>query len=275
MSWLDLSYRFKPALPRVKIKASRKKTRLGSSPPVGRRLRGWVTIVIVLVLGGAVAGVRGWLLSSTYFAVKNIEVANLQTFNEKEIIALAGLNLGENIFRVNPRIYRERLLKETNIQDAAVYRVFPGTLRVRILERQPRARFRYGRYYTIDGWGVVLQGVKEQGSENLPTISGPGLSVRDGRLHPPDEVDSCLALLRELDDQNLSLALEITEIRLARSGVIEVKAASGLEITMARDNIRPQLKHLQAILPHLDGVQARRASVDLRYYPNIPVAYRN
>lgn len=272
MSWLELSSSFKPGLPRSRGKPSRRRRRPAPGGRSRRRPAG--AIVFVGLLAAAVAGVRWLLVASPYFEVRKIEVSHLQTYSEEQIIELAGISPGKNIFLVDPALYRERIVAEVNIEDASVYRIFPDTLRISLRERQPRARFRYGRYYTIDGWGVVLEGEKERGAGSLPVISGPGLSVRDGRLQPAEEVSECLALLRKLDDSNLSLALDLTEIRLPRSRVVELRTASGHEITMSRENISEQLSHLRTLLPHLDGMTARRAVVDLRHYPNIPVKYR-
>ncbi len=272
MSWVELSSSFKPGIPRVKVKARKRKSAAPSPGKNRRRFYGFT--LYILVLAGAVAAIRRVLLTTQYFEVTSIEISNLQTFSEEDILEISGLEPGENIFRVNPAIYRDRLLAETNIEDAAVFRIFPDTLRVNILERQPRARVRYGRYYTIDGWGVVLRGEKERGAENLPLISGPRLSVSDGRLHPAGEVADCLTLLRELDARDLTLALEITEIAISRSGVMDIKTASGHEVRISRDNMIEQLEHLRALLPHLAGERDRRAAVDLRYYPNVPVRYR-
>ncbi len=70
---------------------------------------------------------------------------------------------------------RERIEKLPWVSTAAISRIFPGSLDVRITERQPSALWiNEGREYLVDGSGRVLSALKKGTNVRLPRFSGAG-----------------------------------------------------------------------------------------------------
>jgi cell division protein FtsQ len=70
---------------------------------------------------------------------------------------------------------RERIEKLPWVSTAAISRIFPGALDVRITERQPSALWiDNGREYLVDDSGRVLSALKKGTSVKLPRLSGGG-----------------------------------------------------------------------------------------------------
>ena len=70
---------------------------------------------------------------------------------------------------------RERIEKLPWVSTAAISRIFPGSLDVRITERQPSALWiDNGREYLVDDSGRVLSALKKGTSVKLPRLSGAG-----------------------------------------------------------------------------------------------------
>jgi cell division protein FtsQ len=70
---------------------------------------------------------------------------------------------------------RERIEKLPWVSTAAISRIFPGSLDVRITERQPSALWiNEGREYLVDGSGRVLFALKKGTKVRLPRFSGAG-----------------------------------------------------------------------------------------------------
>ena len=68
---------------------------------------------------------------------------------------------------------RERIEKLPWVSTAAISRIFPGSLDVRITERQPSALWiNEGREYLVDASGRVLSALKKGTSVRLPRFSG-------------------------------------------------------------------------------------------------------
>jgi cell division protein FtsQ len=70
---------------------------------------------------------------------------------------------------------RERIEKLPWVSTAAISRIFPGALDVRITERQPSALWiDNGREYLVDDSGRVLSALKKGTDVKLPRLSGAG-----------------------------------------------------------------------------------------------------
>ena len=276
MKWLTLRSRVVSSRTRIRMNASVKKRKKKTRDPspgekrvTGRLAR---SLFFVIILGAVFFGAWWALARSSYFNVRAIEVAGNHLYQPKEIIAMAGLEPGENIFSLDLSRYRSRLLQEVNIRNAAVERHFPDTIRIKVFEREPRARVKFGRYYTIDAWGVVLRERKEKAGDDLPVISG--LRVQNGRLYPEEEKERCLSLLKELDQMGLSGAVDIREIRVADSESIVLETGQGLEIKLGKEEYHQQLNRLMAVLNHLQKSPSRARTVDLRF-SHVPVTFED
>jgi len=276
MRWLTLSSQVRNSRRRIKMNLAVKKRRKKKSGPSRKRpssngRSSAAPVLIVLSLVAAVGGGAWWALGhNSYFIIRNIEVVNNHHYSAEEIIEIAGLKPGGNIFHAELDRCRRNLAGQKNIRQAVVERCYPDSVRIRVSEREPRARVKFGRYYTIDAWGEILSGRKENTGENLPVISG--LRIKEKELYPEEEKKHCLALLRELDRTGLSNMLNIREIKMGRSGSIIMLTERDLEIKLKKEDYRPQLQRLAAIMPHLKKSRRQAQAVDLRF-SQVPVAF--
>lgn len=274
MKWLVLSSRVKTARSRIRLNSAVKKRRKKARPPSPRRRTGdrlWLRFVLVLlVLGGVVTGAWWGLCHSSSFIIREIQVVNNHSYSTNEVIEMSGLKTGGNIFRFDPAVFRSRLRENVNFRDASIQRIFPDTVRIAIFEREPRARVKFGRLYTIDDCGVVLRGRKERSGGKLPVILG--LKIKKGSLYPPEEGEVCLALLRELDRQNINSLVDISEINPSDSEVIEMRTSENLKIKLGKGDYEKQLGRLKVVLSNLGDNSPPARAVDLRY-SHIPVSY--
>jgi cell division protein FtsQ len=270
MKWLTIRAALRRSRADYSLNASvKKKRRNGSDRAAPSRLLPLLSPAVLLALIGG----GGWwfLTHSPYFRVARIEVVNQHSYTAAEIMAMAQVSCGENIFRMDLAAGRGRLTEEVNIRDASLERLFPDTVRVRVFEREPRARVKFGRYYTVDDRGVVLRERKEVSGGSLPVITG--VKIKDGLIYPPSDGESVLAILRAMDQRGISSYLDVSEMDATDSETIVLRTAQNLEVKMARADLSAQLERLEVVLPHLSGNAAAR-SVDLRY-PDVPVSYDN
>lgn len=276
MRWLTLSSQVKNSRKLIKmnlaVKKRRKKNRSsGRKPDEGSGRRSRAPVLILLALLAAVSTGAWWALGHTsYFSIRKIEVVNNHNYSAAEIIEIARLKPGENIFCAKLSRYRQNLTGEGNIREAVIERCYPDSIRIKIYEREPRARVKFGRYYTIDAWGEILSGRKENAGEDLPVISG--LRIKGKQLYPEDEKKHCLALLQELDRTGLGSVVNIREIKMGHSGLIIMRTDRDLEIKLKKNNYRQQLQRLSAIMPHLEKSSRPAQTVDLRF-SQVPVAF--
>ena len=83
------------------------------------------------------------------------------------------IDRGSPIFRLNLNEIRARLEKIESIKSADIERDLPDTLFVRVVEREPVARWQYqGKIALVDDNGVVMNGLDLAPYKDLPLIVG-------------------------------------------------------------------------------------------------------
>jgi cell division protein FtsQ len=98
------------------------------------------------------------LLNSSIFDIQRITVENNAYYTSEQIIAMAEVGLGENIFHVSTRGVRKRLLSDPYILSVKTKRKLPGELVLRVAERQEAAFVSAGGdCVIIDENGLVLR----------------------------------------------------------------------------------------------------------------------
>jgi cell division septal protein FtsQ len=278
MKWLTLSSKVSRPTRRLRAVGPVKRRRKNSSAPAPGRSSGRKPAggsILALILLAALIGFIWWYFHrSELFAVEEIEVLNHHVYTPEEIIEMTGLEPGGNIFPLDSAAARERIIRNRDFRDAQVRKIFPHTVRIEVMEREPRARVKYAKIYTIDDDGVILGPLKSKSERNLPLIRG--LKVVDGSsdLYPPENRDAALQLLRELERLEIENLIRIEEIRVSSPGLIELKAEGKLDITLGPDDYGEQLSRLKTVLENLGPDLTRARQIDLRY-SKIPVRFRD
>jgi cell division protein FtsQ len=83
------------------------------------------------------------------------------------------IDIGSPILRLNLNEIRARLEKIESIKSAAIERALPSTLYVRVVEREPVARWQYqGKIALVDDNGMIMSGLDLAPYKELPLIVG-------------------------------------------------------------------------------------------------------
>ncbi|WP_038055427.1 cell division protein FtsQ/DivIB [Thermodesulfobacterium hydrogeniphilum] len=107
-----------------------------------------------------IVGIIYILYFTNLFILKEIKVFNTKRVDKNEIIKLTGLKGGEKLFRISMNKLKKRILTNNNIEDVTIVRRLPGTLEIKIEEREPLAILvKNNRGYLIDKNGVILSGI--------------------------------------------------------------------------------------------------------------------
>ena len=111
-------------------------------------------------------------LLSPLFSVKNIEVTEMERYTKDEILSMAGIKEGMNIFAFSA-IKKEMDLEEnTYFESVDISRQFPDGLKIDIKERLVRGYVPYmGSYLYIDEFGRVLE-ISSGFTKQLPVVRG-------------------------------------------------------------------------------------------------------
>ncbi len=127
----------------------------------------------MIVLGLGLALGAAWLASrSALLDVDNFEVNGLSTHSDADIISEAAIKYGTPLLDVDLGAVDTRVEALPWVKDARSARQWPGTLRIDVVERVPKALIPSGEgvYALIDESGVVTAKTTVESAPDLPVI---------------------------------------------------------------------------------------------------------
>jgi cell division protein FtsQ len=174
-------------------------TAVDHRPPRTRRSRGrsrrWLAVLLLLSALGVAGGVTWALLGSGLFAVRSVVVTGTRLVPKTEVLAVADVQTGTPLIRVNTARIAARVLTITQVQSVQVSTSWPDQVVIAVRERTPALAVPVpGGFDLIDADGVVVQSVRTRPAIlPLYTTSAPVSSLRGD----PD-VGAAAAVLGEL-----------------------------------------------------------------------------
>ena len=220
-------------------------------------------LVLAIVAGVLIfAGYRA-AASASFFQVHNIEVQCTSRVSLDEVRAIVRKDVEKTgVWKADLKGLNTRLEKLTWIRSAVVSRVLPDGIRVRIVERVPRAvvRTASGRFRWIDEDAVLL-------GEMLPTDQIPAFFLRGlneddpegARAENQERVNTFLELQRDWDAAGLSE--RVSEVNLMDIRDVRAQLAGESSQIEVRLGSQDHARRLKSALEVLDGQrQAGRAS---------------
>ena len=120
----------------------------------------------------ALRSTRDFVADNRYFAVRQIEVHGVDKVDGTEIVALAGLRQGMNIWNVDATAIETKIAKHPWVRRVLVRRDFPRRVVIDVEERTPKAIVGVGKLYYIDADGVVFKEVESGENINYPMLTG-------------------------------------------------------------------------------------------------------
>lgn len=166
-----------------------------------------ITIVFALSLVGGVSyTVAKYLQTSPRFQVKKVLVLGWKRLTETQVLTQADVPDKANVLSVDLAAIRERVEQLPWVRYASVQRVFPDTITIKIVEREPvgLARIR-GRVYQFDTDAAILDYDPSTGV-NHPILDGLKPKDHAGNLR---RVDLYSRVLKEMQSQH-----EVSEIHI-------------------------------------------------------------
>ena len=141
----------------------------------------WVISVGVLAaMSWGFVYVYSAVVQSDMFAAASLKVTGNRRLTDNQVLAQARLKPRTNIFAINLKVTRNRLMAHPWIAGASVQRIIPDTIQVHISEHTPLAVIDMGRKYLLNTDGIIFTEKKAQEGNHLPVVRG--LSYADLNL---------------------------------------------------------------------------------------------
>lgn len=135
--------------------------------------------VIKILIFYLAIGFLGWnfftfIFSSSFCNIGNVIIKGNDYLSEDRIFYKSGIQLGENIFRLDPIKSKDSLMQEPWIKEVEVKRVIPNKIIISIKERKPAAIvYTREEYFSSTKEGIILTKIDRQEEKfDLPLILG-------------------------------------------------------------------------------------------------------
>lgn len=217
------------------------------------------------------------VLSAEALTVTRITVSGNSRMARGEVLALLEGLRGASMVMADIEASRQRLLSAPWVSDAAIRRIFPGTVSVVISERQPMGIGRIGdSLFLIDQRGTIIDEFGPNYAElDLAIIDGlGGASATAGMLVDESRAALVGRLLSELQ-RRPDLAKRISQIDVAdmRDAVVILKDDTVL-VRLGDEHFVDRLQSYFDLMPALRERVPNIDSVDLRFDERVYVRPR-
>lgn len=253
----------------------------------GRRWRQWLMtagmlaslIVLAVALYGwrrelraAGAAARQFVLDSPYFSVREIQVRGGEKFGGNDIVTMAGLKPGLNLWRIEPATIEKKIAKHPWVRRVLVRREFPRRVVVEIEERTPKAIVAMGKLYYVDSDGAVFKEVEAGENVQFPLLTGlrgDELGSRDPAVRRKIQDAVRLADLMAKDSHTIS------EVHFeAADRLVLYTTAYPLALHMGWGDWEDKAKRVDRILKLWKGHEERLVSLDASFADQVVARVR-
>jgi cell division protein FtsQ len=126
-----------------------------------------------------VSDARNALANSAGFRITSVAINGRKQLSQDEVLAIGGVNGRSSLLFLDAASVREKLKANPWIAEATVLKLYPGELRIDLIERTAFALWqRDGRLSVISDDGAVLEPYVSQRFLKLPLVVGRGAEAR-------------------------------------------------------------------------------------------------
>jgi cell division protein FtsQ len=208
-----------------------------------------------------------WAASSPHFALRKFQSSGLRRATEKELLRLAGLAPGMNLWSLDSATVAQAMAAHPWVRTVEVTRSLPDTLQLRVEERAPVALASLGDLYVVDAEGAPFKRVSPAETLDLPLLTG--ITREQAEKDPAGTAARLREALAVADVyQHAFDRPRLSEIQLGESA-FELITTDGVRVVLGRDDLDGQLRRLQRVRDELQhrGLAAAAIHLENRVRP--------
>jgi cell division protein FtsQ len=246
-------------------------------------------VLVAAVCAGTYLGLREgakrFFFENPDYRLVAIEVHTDGTLQREQVLTVADLHEGENIFNLNLGRIHDSLQQLPQVDEVQVVRKLPGEIDIRVVERKPVAwitgekeisdPFVSDAAFLVDARGVLMKQKKLLPEYlGLPLISGcSSESLEAGKVVESSEAKTALELLRLSTGSFMQMRFQIREIDVSKGYCLLVTDKNHTRVTLGLTNLDAQLQRLEQFLVYCDDSKQELETVNLLVQRNIPVTF--
>jgi cell division protein FtsQ len=232
-----------------------------------RVLRAVLGLTMIVGIGAGVAwGARTYVRTSPRFAVSEIITSGGKRRGPDEIAGIASVAKGQNVFSIDLHNARARLAADPWIESAEVTRQLPGTIYVRITEREAAGIVAMNEgTYLVTRDGQIIKRVEAGDPLDYHVVTGVLVkTLVDDREGATRTIRHALDLAYDYDRSPLAQRSPIEEVHVEPSGDMTlVVGKSGVVVRMGTAPYRRKLEQAVRIVAELDRRGAKPETIML------------
>lgn len=225
-----------------------------------------IKIISGILLSVVLLFVISWL---PVFQVQTITVTGNDALSTEKVIALSGLEQGDNLFWCSAGEAKRQLRHNPFVEKVSIRRALPDEIVIQVTERKS-----IGYIVTVDGYiqvdadGRLLAIQQSLSNYRLPVISGVGLNELPelGGFIQNEKLKQALEILQSCD---AALLDNIAELNVGQEQYILLYTNQQLEVRLGGlENMEQRLKDLDKILTEVVGTKIASDQIlyiDMRY----------
>lgn len=233
-----------------------------SRAPRGRSvLRGLGLLAVLGSLAWVALQLDGWASTSPRLALRTVKVRGLHRATEHELLRLAGVAPGTNLWSLDPAAVAQAMSAHPWVRTVEVTRSLPDTLQLRVEERVPVALASLGDLYVVDADGAPFKRVSASEALDLPLLTGV---TREAAEKDPAGTTARVREALGVADayQRTFERPRLSEVQLGESG-FELVTADGVRAVLGRDDLDGQLRRLRRVREELQQRGRLAAAIHL------------
>lgn len=212
------------------------------------------------------------LLNNAYFSVQEIKVRGGEKVGGSEIVAMAGMSQGMNIWKIHPESIEKKIGKHPWVKRVLVRRELPRRVVIEVEEREAKGIVVLGRLYYVDAEGFIFKEVEEGENTNFPLLTGLQQADLISQAHATRQK---IREVLKLGDLMARVPLTVSEIHFPpQGGVVFYPMAYPIALRMGWGDWQGKLTRLERVLAMWKGKEARLAALDLSFRDQVVARLR-
>jgi hypothetical protein len=232
------------------------------------------------------------LYENKTYAIQNIEVQTDGVIAPDVLRRWAGVKIGENLLALDLGRVKRDLEMASAVRSVAVERVLPGTLRLRVSEREPLAQVYLPRATAGGGLEMTILQLDREAfvmtpadprelaqppadtNDLLPVITGANAGqLVPGRPVESSQVRSALQLIAAFGRSPMAGLVDLRQVDVSSPAVLVARTSEGSEITFSVQDLDRQLRRWRQIYDVGQRFNMALATLDLSVSNNIPATW--
>lgn len=195
------------------------------------------------------------LLKSPYLAIKDIKVSGNARVSRAEVLEMAGVNIGDNLLKINAAEIKKNLRLNTWVSKVNVARNFPDKLNIAVKERNPIAFISLDALYFVDETGTIFKRASIEDDIDLPVITGLAKEDIEQEAKTSELAISAVNLIHLLADKGIFADDELSEINVDKAyGLTLYTMQQGTRIELGEGDFTDKIARLEKVIRSRNGL---------------------